>query len=78
MYFGAVDLPYRSDMLYILYVSVRVVVRVGFGRSHTLCLRDINLTLRLLPSRRHVIWRDSVGVGVLGQALNQSVRVIFQ
>ena len=35
MYFGAVDLPYRSDMLYILYVSVRVVVRVGFGRSDT-------------------------------------------
>ena len=25
-----------------------------------------------------MIWRDSVGVGVLGQALNQSVRVIFQ
>ena len=27
-------------------------------------LRDINLTLglSLLPSRRHVVWRDSVGV----------------
>ena len=25
-------------------------------------LRDINLTLGLLPSRRHVVWRDSVGV----------------
>ena len=25
-------------------------------------LRDINLTLGLLPSRRHVEWRDSVGV----------------
>ena len=37
------------------------------------------MTLRLLPpSRRHVIWRDSVGVGVLGKGLNQSVLVIFQ
>ena len=26
-------------------------------------LRDINLTLGLLPPRRHVVWRDSVGVG---------------
>ena len=25
-------------------------------------LRDINLTLGLLPPRRHVVWRDSVGV----------------
>ena len=25
-----------------------------------------------------MIWRDSVGVGVLGQSLNQGVRVIFQ
>ena len=25
-------------------------------------LRDINLTLGLLPSMRHVVWRDSVGV----------------
>ena len=25
-------------------------------------LRDINFTLGLLPPRRHVIWRDSVGV----------------
>ena len=39
-------------------------------------LRDINLSLGLLPSRRHV-WRDRVGVGVR-QVLNQSVRVIFQ
>ena len=27
-------------------------------------LRDINLTLRLLPPRRHVVWRDSVGVEI--------------
>ena len=25
-------------------------------------LRDINLALELLPPRRHVVWRDSVGV----------------
>ena len=25
-------------------------------------LRDINLTLGLLPPRRHLVWRDSVGV----------------
>ena len=25
-----------------------------------------------------MIWRDSMGVGVLGHSLNQSVRVIFQ
>ena len=25
-------------------------------------LPDINLTLGLLPPRRHVVWRDSVGV----------------
>ena len=31
-----------------------------------------------LALQRHVIWRDSVGVGVLGQGLDQSVRVISQ
>ena len=24
--------------------------------------REIHMTLRLLPSRRHMVWRDSVGV----------------
>ena len=33
-------------------------------------LRDINLTLGLLPSRRHVLWRDSVGVESSGSGLN--------
>ena len=32
-------------------------------------LRDINLTLGLLPPRRHVVWRDSVGV--------KSARIFF-
>ena len=35
---------------------------VGFGQSFIFSLQDINLTLGLLPSRRHLIWRDSVGV----------------
>ena len=33
-------------------------------------LRDINLILGLLPSRRHVVWRDSVGVESSGSELN--------
>ena len=32
-------------------------------------LRDINLTLGLLPPRRHVVWRDSVGVKSSGSEL---------
>ena len=34
---------------------------VGFGQSFIFSLRDINMTLGLLPSRRHVVWRNSVG-----------------
>ena len=30
--------------------------------NYLFSLRDINLTLGLLPPRRHVVWRDSVGV----------------
>ena len=32
-------------------------------------LRDINLTLGLLPPRRHVVWRNSVGVQSSGSGL---------
>ena len=60
------------------HYSERTATEVGFGQSYTFSLRGINLKLGILPSRRHVIWRDSVGVGVLGQSLNQGVRVIFQ
>ena len=49
---------YRSDMLYILHGLSR---HVGFVRPIS-SLRDINATLWLLPSWRHVISRDSVGV----------------
>ena len=34
---------------------------VGFGQSFIFSLREINVTLGLLPSRRHVVWRNSVG-----------------
>ena len=40
-------------------------------------LRDINLTLGLLPPRKHVVWRDSVGVGSSGSGLKIIVRGYF-
>ena len=39
------------------------VSKVGFVHP-TFSLRVINMTFGLLPSRRHVIWRDSVSVWV--------------
>ena len=39
------------------------VSKVGFVHP-IFSLRDINATLGLLPSRKHVIWRGSVSVGV--------------
>ena len=40
-------------------------------------LRDINLTLGLLPPRRHVVWRDSVGVKSSVSGLKIRVRGYF-
>ena len=40
-------------------------------------LRDINLTLGLLPPRRHVVWRDSVGVESSGSGVKIRVRGYF-
>ena len=40
-------------------------------------LRDINLTLGLLPPRRHVLWRDSVGVESSRSGLKIRVRGYF-
>ena len=37
-------------------------------------LRDINLTLGLLPPRRQVVWRDSVRVG---SSRSESARIFF-
>ena len=41
-------------------------------------LRDINLTLGLLPLRRHVVWRDSVGVRSSGSGLKSECADNFQ
>ena len=40
-------------------------------------MRDINLTLGLLPPRRHVVWRDSVGVKSSGSGLKSECADIF-
>ena len=40
-------------------------------------LRDINLTLGLLPPRRHVVWCDSVGDKSSGSGLKIRVRGYF-
>ena len=40
-------------------------------------LRDINLTLGLLPLRRHVMWRDSVGVESSSLGLKSECTDIF-
>ena len=40
-------------------------------------LRDINLTLGLLPPRRHVVWRDSVDVESCRSGLNSECADIF-
>ena len=40
-------------------------------------LRDINLTLGLLPARRHVVWRDSVGVESSRSGLKSEYADIF-
>ena len=60
-----------------VYGSVHVF-EVGFaGQSFIFSLHDINLTLGLLPSRRQVIWRDSVGVGSSGLGLKSERVWIF-
>ena len=52
------------------------VFEVGFGQFF-ISLRDISLTLGLLPPRRHVVWRDSVGVESSGSGLKIRVRGYF-
>ena len=50
------------DMLQFLHGSGHVF-EVGFSSILYFSLQDIDLTLGLLPCRKHVIWRDSAGVG---------------
>ena len=40
-------------------------------------LRDINLTLGLMPPRRHVVWRDSVGVEISRSGLKSECADFF-
>ena len=40
-------------------------------------LREINLTVGLLPPRRHVVWRDSVGVESSRSGLRPEYTDIF-
>ena len=40
-------------------------------------LRNFDLTLGVLPSRRHVVWCDSVGVEASGSELKIRVRGYF-
>ena len=49
-------------MLFIFAWFVHVS-KVGFVHP-TFSLRDINVTFGLLPSRGHVVWRDSASVWV--------------
>ena len=52
---------YRFHMLLILHGFVHAF-EVGFCKSFKFSIGDIDLTLGLLAFRRHVVWRDSVGV----------------
>ena len=52
------------------------ISKVGFVHP-IFSLWDINVTLGLLSSRWHVIWRDSVSVWVHVRALKQSVREFY-
>ena len=45
--------------------------------NYLFSLRDINLKLGLLPSRRHVVWRDSVGVRSSRSGLKSECADIF-
>ena len=50
---------------------------LGWFGQFLFSLRDINSTLGLLPPRRHVMWRYSVGVESSGSGLKIIVRVYF-
>ena len=62
-------------MLLFLHGSVHVIRLVW--PIFVFSLRDINLTLGLSAPRRHVVWRDSVGVESSGSGLKIRVRGYF-
>ena len=61
-----------------LYFCMVLSMSLGwFWPIFLFSLRDINLTLGLLPPRKHVVWRDSVGVESSGSGLKIIVRGYF-
>ena len=43
-------------------IIIKIIIKRLVLANSLFSLRDIDLTLGLLPPRRHVAWRDSVGV----------------
>ena len=58
------------------YMVLSMFYRLVLANS-LFSLRDINLTLGLLPPRRHVVWRDSVGVESSRSGLKSECADIF-
>ena len=52
---------FRDPICCYFFMVLSMFFRLVLANS-LFSLRDINLTLGLLPPRRHVVWRDSVGV----------------
>ena len=69
------------DPIYIYICCNSCMVLSMFFRlllaNSSFSLRVINLTVGLLPPRRHVVWRDSVGVNSSGSGLKIRVRGYF-
>ena len=66
----------RSFIDPIYAVILSMFFRLVLANS-SFSLRVINLTVGLLPPRRHVVWRDSVGVNSSGSGLKIRVRGYF-
>ena len=75
MYSGAVDL---LQIRYAVIFAWFCPCSIGwFWPIFLFSLWDINLTLGLLPPRRHVVWRDSVGVRSSRSGLKSECADIF-
>ena len=64
--------PICRNFCMVLSMCLRLVLA-----NYLFSLRDINLTLGLLPPRRHVVWRDSVGVEGSRSELKSECAVIL-
>ena len=75
MYSGALDLlQIRYAVIFAWFCSCSIG---WFWPIFLFSLRDINLTLGLLPPRRHVVWLDSVGVESSKTGLKSKCADIF-